>query len=208
MSEAAGHEIVRHFASTDQRPGSAIVAGGANGSRITDIARGGLPPKGDDMLTLTNPLTIEGFKVYRDDQNSTQFYVMPDQPAIALDDAGKPIFSLIVYRRDEDRIDPDKPKDDVGGGILTFTVELAVPPAALKKIHSQVRSIVFGDGSGDASQDVQVTTVDFFDGTVSVAVAGEGTGGSDNQFVSSAVGSGKIAGVAVNRKAVMVKLTQ
>jgi hypothetical protein len=162
------------------------------------------------MLTLTNPLSIEGFKVYRDDQSPTQFYVLPDQPAIALDQAGKPIFSLIVYRRDEDRIDPDKaPKEDVGGGILTFTVELGVPPPTFRKIYSELRTIVFGDDTADTSHDVQLTTVDFFDGTVSVAVAGEGTGDlADHQFVSSAVGSGKIAGVADNRKAVMVKLTQ
>ena len=162
------------------------------------------------MLTLTNPLTIEGFSVFRDDQSSTQFYVEPGQPTIALDPGGKPIFSLIVYRRDEARIDPDSaPKEDIGGGILTFTVELTVPPEKFRAIHSKVRSIVYGDDSSDASQDVQLAYVDFFDGSVSVAVAGEGTGDADgHQFVSSAVGNGKIAGVADNRKAIMVKLTQ
>ncbi len=146
------------------------------------------------MLTLTNPLTIEGFSVFRDDQSSTQFYVEPGQPTIALDPGGKPIFSLIVYRRDEARIDPDSaPKEDIGGGILTFTVELTVPPEKFRAIHSKVRSIVYGDDSSDASQDVQLAYVDFFDGSVSVAVAGEGTGDADgHQFVSSAVGNGKI----------------
>ncbi len=161
------------------------------------------------MLTLTNALNVEGFNVYRDDQNPTQFYVLPAQPAIATDESGKPIFSLIVYRRDEARIDPDKaPKDDVGGGILTFTVELAVPPEKFRTIQSHLRTLVFGDGGGDASQDVSLTTVDFFDGTVSIAVAGEGSADADHEFVRTAVGSGKIAGVADNRKAIMVKLTQ
>jgi hypothetical protein len=161
------------------------------------------------MLTLTNQLTIEGFRVFRDDQSKTQFYVEPGQPAIAMD-GGKPIFSLIVYRRDEARIDPaTSPKDDVGGGILTFTVELAVPDEKFRTIQSKLRSIVYGDSSTDASQDVQLSYVDFFDGTVSVAVAGEGTAdASGHQFVTSAVGNGKIAGVADNRKAIMVKLTQ
>src|SRR5712692_3914538 len=67
--------------------------------------------------------------------SARRFYVLPEKPAIALDSTGKPIFSMIVYRRDEDRLDPSKvPTDDVGGGILTFTVELAVPQDALTKI--------------------------------------------------------------------------
>lgn len=162
------------------------------------------------MLTLTNPLTIEGFSVFRDDQSQTQFYVEPGRPAIATDAGGKPIFSLIVYRRDEARIDPTAaPKDDVGGGILTFTVELTVPQDKFRTIQSKLRSIVYGDSSTDASQDVQLSYVDFFDGSVSVAVAGEGTTDADgHQFVASSVGNGKIAGVADNRKAIMVKLTQ
>jgi hypothetical protein len=162
------------------------------------------------MLTLTNPLTIEGFSVFRDDQSQTQFYVEPSQPAIATDDSGKPIFSLIVYRKDEARIDPTTtPKDDVGGGILTFTVELTVPPDKFRTIQSKVRSIFYGDDSSDASQDVQLSYVDFFDGSVSVAIAGEGTtDATGHQFVTSSVGNGKIAGVADNRKAIMVKLTQ
>jgi hypothetical protein len=161
------------------------------------------------MLTLTNQLTIEGFTVFRDDQSKTQFYVEPGQPAIAMD-GGKPIFSLIVYRRDETRIDPTTaPKDDVGGGILTFTVELAVPPDKFRTIESKLRSMVYGDSSTDASQDVQLSYVDFFDGSVSVAIAGEGTADTGgHEFVTSSVGNGKIAGVADNRKAIMVKLTQ
>ena len=161
------------------------------------------------MLTLTNALNVEGFNVYRDDQNLAKFYVLPAQPAIALDENGKPIFSLIVYRRDDSRLDPDKaPKEDVGGGILTFTIELAVPPDKFRAIQSHLRTLVFGDGASDPSQDVALTPVDFFDGSVSIAVAGEGTGDAEHEFVRTAVGSGKIAGVADNRKAVMVKLTQ
>lgn len=139
--------------------------------------------------------------------SARRFYVLPDKPAIALDANGKPILSLIAYRGDYDRIDPAKvPTDDVGGGILTFTVELAVPDAALAKITSKLKALVNGDSSSPAA--VDVTLVQFTEGKVSIAVAGEGTDATGNQFVKSAVGTGDVIGVADNRKAVMVNLTQ
>ncbi|MFI5099121.1 MAG: hypothetical protein ACHQE5_01180 [Actinomycetes bacterium] len=139
------------------------------------------------------------------------FYVLPDLPSIANDAQGKPIFSLIVYRRDATRLDPDKfPRDgEAGGGILTFTTELSIPADKFNRIKSRLRTMVYGDTT-DPTQDVELTYVDFIDGKVTVAVAGEGTGdaGDTKEFVVSAVGTGKISGVADNRKAVMVKLTQ
>jgi hypothetical protein len=136
-----------------------------------------------------------------------RFYVLPDKPAIATDANGKPIFSLIVYRRDEDRLDPAKaPADDVGGGILTFTVELTVPDQAMAKITAKLNALVNGDSSSPAPIDVGV--VQFIEGKVSIAVAGEATDGAGNQFVKSAVGTGDVVGVGNNRKAVMVNLTQ
>jgi hypothetical protein len=135
-----------------------------------------------------------------------RFYVLPDQPGIALDPNGKPIFSMIVYRRDEDRLDPSKvPTDDIGGGILTFTVELAVPQDALAQITSKLQALV--NGSSNSPVPVEVTVVQFTEGKVSIAVAGDGTD-TGSQFVKSAVGTGDVIGVADNRKAVMVNLTQ
>jgi hypothetical protein len=176
------------------------------------------------MLTMTNPLTIEGYTVYQDDGNDIQavlnrgapqqpgavarFWVLPDKPTIAMEN-GNPVFSLIVYRRDEDRIDPTK-SDDVGGGILTFTIELAVPDDAMRRIQSHLQALTFGDSANDPSRRVDVHPVQFLDGTVSVAVAGE-TGAAtdpDHEFVKGVVGTGAISGVGDNRKAVMVKLTQ
>ncbi len=178
------------------------------------------------MLTMTKPLRIEGFTVYHDDADEIQailgdptalpsedrprrFYVLPEKPAIAKDKNGKPIFSLIVYRRDEERIDPAATAEDVGGGILTFTVELAVPEETFRRIKQKLRSMVFGDDADDPTRDVDLAYVPFLDGTVSVAVAGEGGGDTaDNEFVKKVHGTGKISGIGENRKAVMVKLTQ
>jgi hypothetical protein len=93
----------------------------------------------------------------------------------------------------------------VGGGILTFTTELSVPKEAMDKI-TKLKALVNGDS--DTPTTVDVTLVEFIEGKVSIAVAGEGTDATGNQFVRSAVGTGDVIGVADNRKAVMVNLTQ
>jgi hypothetical protein len=192
------------------------------------------------MLTIVNPITIDGYTVYHDDENEIQalnnridgilahdpiahpdagpapkpdepirarrFYVLPKQPTLATDSDGKPYFSLIVYRFDQSKLNPDS-KNDVGGGILTFTVELAVPDDDMAKIRSRLRSLVFGDSSGGGAEDVEVNPVEFTEGKVLLAIAGEdGSGGGT--FVKNLVGSGKVSGIGDNRKAVMVNLTQ
>ena len=182
------------------------------------------------MLTMVNPLQFEDnntvYQVFQDDGNEIEallrsggrptrtpqvrrFYILPDKPAIARDN-GKPVFSLIVYRQDEERIDPTAPRtQDVGGGILTFTVELTIPTDTLRRIKGKLRAIVFGD-STDPADDVDLVFVPFLEGKVSVAVAGEqGTDtGTDREFVKNVVGGGKVGGIGNNRAAVMVKLTQ
>ncbi|MEM7052536.1 MAG: hypothetical protein AAF604_22930 [Acidobacteriota bacterium] len=179
------------------------------------------------MLTLTNPLTVafgnQSYTIYRDDANSTepigrnekrrwQFYLLAPEPRLALDAQMKPIFSMVVYRNDEDRLTAEDTANDVGGGILTFTVDLGVPAQTFQQIRSRVKSLVQGEALGtDGEIEVILSYVPFLDGTVSVAVAGEqGTAeaGEEREFVESVVGAGKVAGVGGNRKAVMVKLTQ
>src|SRR4051794_10306306 len=111
------------------------------------------------MLTLTNSLSVEGYTVFQDDTNSLEpaqpgrplpplrFYVLPEKPAIALDKDGQPIFSLIVYRQDEDRISPADATKDVGGGILTFTVILDVPDQKMKAIRQKLANRFYGDAT-------------------------------------------------------------
>lgn len=162
------------------------------------------------MLTMTNALNIDGYTVYRDDTAEKTFYVLPDNPSIARDDQGRPIFSLIVYRHDETRIDPARTKEDVGGGIMTFTVELSVPEAKLRTIRGRLRALVFGEEAEDPSRDISLQLVNFQEGKVGVGIAGETTSetGENREFVKSALGVGKVSGIGNNRKAVMVKLTQ
>ena len=70
------------------------------------------------MITLTGQFTFERFNVYRDDVNALQFYYMPQGPRIALDETGKPMFSLIMYRRDLSAVPEADRATKLGGGIL------------------------------------------------------------------------------------------
>lgn len=211
------------------------------------------------MLTIVNPLSIEGYTVYQDDQNdldfaaqridalmgadrarfqsledalsgavssapdrtkipapdqapvSCRYYVLPKDITIAKDANGDPTFSLVVYRVDEDTLDPTA-KSDVGGAILTFTAEMSVPDDKLQKITSKLRALIYGnDDSGQASQkQVFVSPVIFTGGTVSVVVGGDPVQATSDAhyFVKNGMGTGPITGVADNKKAVMVSLTQ
>lgn len=164
------------------------------------------------MLTLVRSLTIEGYTVYRDDAVAHRFYVMPSEPTIARGPDGQPIFSLIVYRQDEDRLGVDDLDEDVGGGILTFTTELAVDPQAFRLIERKLRAIVYGEGTEDEpALDIELDYVTFTQGRVQLAIAGEHLRGDDtasNEFLATIVGEGKVSGIGANRKAVMAKLTQ
>jgi hypothetical protein len=138
-----------------------------------------------------------------------KYYLLPETPEISKGPDGTPLFSLIVYRRDEARInDPTAPTQDptkdVGGGILTFTTELVSDKFTAVKAALNTQA---GGSSGD--DEVEVDYVQFISGDVSIAVAGEtGTEDGGGDFVKSIIGAGKLGGVGANRRAVMVKLTQ
>lgn len=137
-----------------------------------------------------------------------KYYLLPETPEISKGPDGTPLFSLIIYRRDEARIhDPATafdPTKDVGGGILTFTTELVSDKFAAVKAALNTQA---GGSAGD--DQIELDYVQFISGDVSIAVAGE-TGAPDTggDFVKSIIGSGKLGGVGANRRAVMVKLTQ
>ena len=165
------------------------------------------------MLTLENALHIEGYTVYRDDVSPTTFFLLPDAhaPTIARtdeDQGGRPIFSLIVYRKDEDRVDEG---EDYGGGIMTFTAEIPVPEKEFKKVKGKLRGLVYGEDA-EAEDDVDLTTVPFTEGRVTVAVAGEAAGldgtVEEGEFTRSILGNGKVSGIGASRKSIMAKLTQ
>lgn len=142
-----------------------------------------------------------------------KYYLLPETPVISKGPDGSPLFSLIVYRRDEATLTTPATtsgttatgQPDVGGGILTFTTEL------ISDQFDAVKAALNKQAGGTGGTDqIELDYVQFISGDISVSVAGEtgdGTTGG-GEFVSSIIGNGKLGGVGANRRAVMVKLTQ
>ena len=151
------------------------------------------------------PVAGQGMPIDTTTTPRPTYYLLPETPRIALAPDGSPLFSLIVYRFDEHQV--VNPTQDVGGGILTFTVELASDKFdAIKAALNQQA------GGGTGNDLIDLSYVQFVEGSISVSVAGEtgapGASPAGSQFVTTVIGNGTLGGVGTNKRAVMVKLTQ
>ncbi|MFI5184162.1 MAG: hypothetical protein ACHQNV_07185 [Vicinamibacteria bacterium] len=167
------------------------------------------------MITLTGQREIAGCNVYRDDSDALAFYLMPQSPRIALDDTGKPIFSLVWYRRDVSKLTDDERKTKLGGGILSVSVELSTTDDQM----AQLRDGLSGDAAlqaatgldkGKLAAALKIGTVPITDGTVTIAILAEtsGEGGGMGEFVANLVGVGRVSMTGKERASFMAKLTQ
>src|SRR5262245_19464094 len=90
------------------------------------------------MITMTGQREIARCSVFRDDTDDLTIYLMPQSPRIALDDTGKPILSLVQYRRDLSRLTEEERRTRLGGGLLTLSVELSASDQELREIRKTV----------------------------------------------------------------------
>ncbi len=99
------------------------------------------------MLYLDSPIgTIGGLMLYRDHQNRNLFYYVAERPRLALND-GVPEFLFLKYRRDiTDNAEFDAEKDSLGGGFLSFTVDLSVDEKQLDNIKRDLREFAEDPG--------------------------------------------------------------
>ena len=181
------------------------------------------------MITTTGQRTISGCTVFVDDADVLQVYAVPESPGIALDATGKPIFSLVEYRRPIDQVPAADRATKLGGGLLTFSVDLARSPAqdaairdALSKdpaIQQELASPVADKvdysswWANDINKDVgklaaafKVNALPVTDGNVSVAIDGEDPTHT-GEFVTTLVGAGKVSMTGDERGAFTSKLT-
>lgn len=80
---------------------------------------------------------IPGVIVYRDHQDPGQFYFISEVPRIARNN-GVPALSFVKFRRDiTDNVDFQE-GDSLGGGILNFTVDLALTEDELDDIRREI----------------------------------------------------------------------
>jgi hypothetical protein len=167
------------------------------------------------VLTLTHRQTIGSCDVFRDDVSPLQYYVVPHAPRIALDDTGRPIFSLVWYRHDIAQLSEEERRTKLGGGILTVSAELAATEADLAEIRAtlarqpRLRALRqrFGDSEQRLQDAIRLAMVPIKEGTVTIAVLGEGPEGS-GEFVSNLVGVGRVSMLGRQRASFMAKLTQ
>lgn len=168
------------------------------------------------MITLTDRQTIGSCDVYRDDVNVLLYYVMPHVPQIALDEHGKPIFSLVWYRRALDTLTEEERRTRLGGGILTLSAELVASDDEIAGIKAtlvrqpRLQQVLQRRYNGDERKlldAIQIAPVPVKGGTVDIAVLGEAEG-STGEFVSNLVGVGRVSMLGRQRASFMAKLTQ
>lgn len=170
------------------------------------------------MITLTGQQQIAKCTVFRDDVSATLFYVVPPAPRIALDDKGKPIFSMVWYRRDVSKLTDDERKTKLGGGILTLSSELSPTDAQLKEIREKLASdpnilARAGLDKDRLAKALEISGLPITDGTVTIAILGEAGGdptkpAAPGEFVANMVGVGHVSMTYPERAAFMAKLTQ
>jgi hypothetical protein len=161
------------------------------------------------MLTLNGQRVIAGCNVYEDDADWRTFYYVSTRPRIALDEGGRPIFSLVLYRRDLSDLSAEELRTRLGGGLLTLSVELAPTDEELAEIRQTLAEEIAarrGLSVAAAAEQVSLRTMPAHEGTVILAVAGE-TADTGSDFVASMVGAGQASVVGTHRAAFMVKLT-
>lgn len=180
------------------------------------------------MITTTGQRTVEGCTVFMDDTDALNIYVMPQSPHIALDADGRPLFSLVQYRRPLDRVPEADRATKLGGGLLTFSVDLArtaeqeaairqavaadpgvqallAAPATDRVDYSSWWATEIDGDLGKLAAALKISTVPVESGSVAVAVDGEPTAGGE--FVTTLVGAGKASMTGDERAAFVAKLT-
>jgi hypothetical protein len=181
------------------------------------------------MITTTGQRTVAGCTVFRDDADALQVYVTPESPHIALDAQGRPILSLVRYRRPLDAVPKEDRATKLGGGLLTFSVDLALTaqqeaavrdtlakdPAIQQSLtRSQAGSADYSDWwLNEAHRDVgklaaafKVNALPVTDGSVAVAIDGEDAAHA-GEFVTTLVGAGRVSMTGDERAAFTAKLT-
>ena len=178
------------------------------------------------MLTLTQFRDISNCRIFRDDVDALTHYVIPFTPRISLDERGKPVISLVWYRRDVAQLSEEERKTRLGGGILTLSAELSTTDEQESEIrstiaddpalHSRLNSVMSRWWNNEIKQDkrkladaLKLNMVPVKDGTVQIAILGENPeAGHPGEFVGQLVGVGRVSMLGDMRASFMAKLTQ
>ncbi|MCC6588926.1 MAG: hypothetical protein IT168_19675 [Bryobacterales bacterium] len=116
------------------------------------------------MLFLNPPYyVIDGHTLLSDHADPTLFYAIPPTPALALNAAGLPEFSLVQFLGGADAKRMD-------GGLLNLTVELPITDDTLARLSSRLKAKLNAPGN------IRVIPVLFDDGVVELVALGATSG--------------------------------
>lgn len=92
------------------------------------------------MLNLFSKFVVPGVdhvEIYQDDEDLTQFWMVPGKPRLVTADDGLPAISLLAFARDLSLMADTAtalPPGETEGGVLSMSLELAVSQADQVKI--------------------------------------------------------------------------
>lgn len=118
------------------------------------------------MLYLDQPIgKIRGLMVYRDHENPSMFYYVPERPRLARSEGGVPEFVFLKYKRDitDNPAFSEEDGTGLGGGFLSFTVDLGVEESVLKAVKSELSRMTDAD-------DIQLAPIQFRKGSVRLSI--------------------------------------
>lgn len=89
------------------------------------------------MLSIMDPVELEGLVLFRDDEDPSKFFLLPDEPTIPVDEHGVPDFFFIKYLNDV-----NAPVDgaEVGGGYIQLRTVLTIAPARRARVVDALRA--------------------------------------------------------------------
>lgn len=181
------------------------------------------------MITTTGQRTVAGCTVFMDDTDALQVYTAPQSPHIAVDEQGKPDIALVEYRRQLDQVPEADRATKLGGGLLTFSVDLSLSadqqaairaalsadpqlqqalatPATDRVDYSHWWNVEIGKDVSKLAAAFKINGLPVENGSVAVAIDGEDAT-KPGEFVTTLVGAGKVSMTGDERAAFSAKLT-
>lgn len=145
------------------------------------------------MLTFESPFyEEEGIVVFRDHAVSTLFYYLAGPPRLALDESGRPQFTLLKYRHaiENFRETENLTRDQLGGGFLTFAVDCRLDPGQKDAIADKLQARMPPDAGP-----ISLVPVLYSEGTVHVLAldadsrTSEDDDAAESKFIRKVLGS-------------------
>ncbi|MEM7052538.1 MAG: hypothetical protein AAF604_22940 [Acidobacteriota bacterium] len=89
------------------------------------------------MLSVMDPIELEGLQIFRDDEEPRKFYPLPDQPMIPADDEGNADFLFIKYLKEVGSLAEG---EEAGGGFVMFRSVLNLDEERRQRVVDGLRT--------------------------------------------------------------------